>query len=265
MNALFHAGLDFEAPTIAADDGDALVIDIDGYEGPLDVLLALARSQKVDLLKLSITRLVDQYLAFVRAAGRARFSLAADYLVMAAWLAFLKSRLLLPRAERPVEEEPPPEALAAQLAFRIAKLDAMRRAAESLAAGPILKRDVFTRGDPQAVTVVSHRKLDSDVRALMAAYLQPRARGQDRAYRPKPVEAYRLDIARAHLRSLLPSLARWTALTTVAPRRRDEGPSQASYTATTLAACLEMVREGELEAKQLAPLTEIYLRAAEAA
>jgi segregation and condensation protein A len=262
MNAPFQPGLDFEAAAIAAVDGEALIIDIDGFEGPLDLLLALARSQKVDLLKLSVTRLVDQYLAFVREARRQRFSVAADYLVMAAWLAFLKSRLLLPRPERPREDEPAPEALAAQLAFRIAKLDAMRRAAEALKSRPILKRDVFPRGDPDAISVISHRRPAGDLRALMAAYVEPRARGQDRVYRPRPMEAYPLEEARAHLRAQLPELNHWTALTSVAPGHRPEGPSRASYVASTLSASLEMVREGELEARQLAPFSEVYLRAA---
>jgi len=263
MNAHFQATFDFEAASTAAVDGEALIIDIDGFEGPLDLLLALARSQKVDLLKLSVTRLVDQYLAFVREARRKRFSLAADYLVMAAWLAFLKSRLLLPKPERPREDEPAPEALAAQLAFRIAKLDTMRRAAEALKARPILKRDVFPRGDPDAISVISHLRPTGDLRALMAAYVEPRARGGDRVYRPRPMEAFQLEEARAHLRSLLPALDRWTALSRVAPEQRPEGPSRASYVASTLSASLEMVREGELEARQLAPFSEVYLRATE--
>ena len=261
MNALFQTGLDFEAARTAVDDGEALIIDIDGYEGPLDLLLALARSQKVDLLKLSVTRLVDQYLAFVRQARRSRFSLAADYLVMAAWLAFLKSRLLLPKLERPREDEPAPEALAAQLAFRIAKLDAMRRAAEALKSRPILRRDVFPRGDPDAVSVISHHRPTGDLRALMAAYVEPRARGGDRVYRPKPAEAFPLEQARVHLRSLLPSLSSWTGLSCVAPREGHDGPRRASYVASTLSASLELVREGELEARQLAPFSEVYLRA----
>ena len=121
-------------PSAAAEDGEALIVDIDGYEGPLHVLLALARSQKVDLLKLSILKLAEQYLAFVQQARRARFSLAADYLVMAAWLAYLKSRLLLPKPEQPKADEAPAEEIAARLAFRLAKLDAMRNAAEALQA-----------------------------------------------------------------------------------------------------------------------------------
>jgi segregation and condensation protein A len=155
----FQPTLDFEAANEAAEDGAALVIDIDGYEGPLHVLLALARSQKVDLLQLSITKLAEQYLAFVQQARRVRFSLAADYLVMAAWLAYLKSRLLLPKPERPKAEEPPAEEMAAQLAFRLAKLDVMRKAVEALKDQPILKRDVFMRGDPEAVKIVSSTRL----------------------------------------------------------------------------------------------------------
>jgi segregation and condensation protein A len=263
MNAMPQPTLDFEAATTVADDGEALIVDIDGYEGPLDLLLALARNQKVDLLKLSISKLADQYLAFVREARRLRFSVAADYLVMAAWLAFLKSRLLLPRAERPAEEAAPAEAVAAQLAFRIAKLDAMRRASEALKSGPILRRDVFTRGDPQAISIVSHRRMDSDLRGLMAAYLQPRAREGDRAYRPKAMESYRLDDARDRLRSLLPRMTAWTPLTRLAPESCEgDGPSRASYIASTLSAGLELVREGEIEARQLAPFAEIYLRSA---
>src|SRR6201990_2956472 len=151
MSGNFQPSLDFAAAATAADDGEALIIDLDGYEGPLHVLLALARTQKVDLLKLSVLKLAEQYLAFVQEARRRRFSLAADYLVMAAWLAYLKSRLLLPKPERPREEEAPAEEIAARLAFRLAKLDAMRKAAEALKDGPQLGREVFGRGDPEAI------------------------------------------------------------------------------------------------------------------
>jgi len=120
MSEGFQPSLDFDAANTAAADGEALIIDLDGYEGPLHVLLALARTQKVDLLKLSVLKLAEQYLAFVQEARRRRFSLAADYLVMAAWLAYLKSRLLLPKPEQPKPEEAPAEEVAARLAFRLA-------------------------------------------------------------------------------------------------------------------------------------------------
>jgi hypothetical protein len=151
MSVDFQPSLDFEAANVAAETGDALIIDIDGYEGPLHVLLALARKQKVDLLKLSVLKLADQYLTFIQQAGRLRFSLAADYLVMAAWLAYLKSRLLLPKPEKAKPGETPAEEMAQRLAFRLAKLEAMRKASEALAALPQLGRDVFGRGDPEAI------------------------------------------------------------------------------------------------------------------
>lgn len=265
MSDVFQPNLDFEAAATAAEDGEALIIDVDGYEGPLHVLLALARSQKVDLLKLSVTKLCDQYLAFVREARKRRFSLAADYLVMAAWLAFLKSRLLLPKPQRPAAEEPPPEEVAAHLAFRLAKLDAMRAAAETLQEGPVLRRDVFTRGDPDQVRIVSTSRFEGDLYALMSAYIDQRRKEQGRHYQPRPPQAYPLDDARERLRGLLPELDRWTPLTGIAPMRGafgrgGEGPSRASFVASTLSATLELVKEGDLEARQLEHFAEIYLR-----
>jgi segregation and condensation protein A len=253
---------DFQATDLPAPDEAPLIVELDGYEGPLDVLLALARAQKVDLLKLSILQLADQYLAFVRDACRRHLVLAADYLVMAAWLALLKSRLLLPRPDRPPEEQLPAEEVAAELAFRIAKLDAMRRACEALRARPLLRREVFMRGDPQAAVVVSHTRLEGDLRSLMEAYVQPRTRVADRAYRPRPAKAYGLEEARDRLRSLLPALGDWTTITGVAPDPgAGEGPTRASCIASTLSASLELVREGDLDVRQLAPFEDLYLRA----
>jgi len=260
MREPFQPDLDFEAARGAAADGEAFVVDLDGYEGPLHVLLALARTQKVDLLKLSITTLAEQYLAFVREARKRRFALAADYLVMAAWLAYLKSRLLLPKAER-LEEELPAEAVAAHLAFRLAKLDAMRKAAETLLTGPVLKREVFVRGDPEAIKIVPSRTLEGDLYELMAAYINQRRREEARHYRPEPSPAYPLDDARERLRGLIQELERWTPLTGVAPMEQAAGPTRASYLASTLSASLELVREGDLEARQLEHFAEIYLRA----
>jgi segregation and condensation protein A len=261
----FQPDLDFEAARGAADDGEALIVDIDGYEGPLHVLLALARSQKVDLLKLSITKLADQYLAFIRQARKHRFALAADYLVMAAWLAYLKSRLLLPKPEQPAGEELPPELVAQALAFRLAKLAAMRDAVGALWSRPILKRDIFTRGDPEAIHIVPSGRLEGDLYALMAAYVGQRKREEDRHYRPAAPQTYALDDARERLRSLLAELERWTPLTGVAPLGRGPGPTRASYLASTLSATLELVREGDLEARQMEHFAEIYLRARKAA
>lgn len=261
MNAYVQPGLAFEAVESAAADGEALIVALGPYEGPLHVLLDLARSQKVDLLQISIARLAEQYLAFVRAARSLRFALAAEYLVMAAWLAFLKSRLLLPKAERPPEPEPPAEEMAARLAFGLARLDAIRRAAEALAVRPQLGRDVFTRGDPEAVTVVSRRRLEGDLLELMTAYAEVRTRAQERSYRPPLVEAYRLDDARDRLRALLPTLRDWTALPKVAPTDDCTGAGAASRVASTLSAALELAKEGDVEMRQAAHFEPLYLRA----
>jgi segregation and condensation protein A len=252
---------DFEDAIVVTDDADALIVDLDGYEGPLHVLLELARAQKVDLIRISVTRLADQYLAFVRAARRRRFILAADYLVMAAWLAYLKSRLLLPKVQRAADDEPPAEEVAQRLAFRLAKLEAVRRAVGALNSRPIVKRDVFVRGDPDAVRIVSHRRLEGDLYGLMTAYMDQRKRTQSRDYRPPPPQALRLDDARERLRAMLPRLTRWTPLSGVAPAERESGPTRASCVASTLSATLELVREGDLDARQLDHFQEVYVRA----
>lgn len=260
MSTAFQPDLDFEAARSAAESGEALIVDLEGFEGPLDLLLALARSQKVDLLQISIAKLADQYLGFVREAQRRQFSLAADYLVMAAWLAWLKSRLLLPKRGG-ATTEPDAADLADALAFRLAKLDAMRKAAETLLAGPRLGRDVFPRGDPDAVKIVSTTRTMGDLYELMAAYVGQRRREARRRYKPAPQQAYGLEDARERLRHLLSELERWTPLTGVAPMESDAGgPTRASFVASTLSATLELVREGDLEARQLEDFAEIYLR-----
>jgi segregation and condensation protein A len=262
VSGAFQPGLDFAAAETAVAEGEALIVDVDGYEGPLHVLLALARSQKVDLLKLSVLRLAEQYLAFVQAARRRRFSLAADYLVMAAWLAYLKSRLLLPRPEQPKPEEAPAEEVAARLAFRLAKLDAMRKAAEALGVRPQLGREVFVRGDPEAIRVAPSGRIEGDLYSLMDAYVGQRRRDVARRYAPRPPQAYPLEDARERLRRLLPELARWTPLAGIAPLGSEgQGPSRASYVASTLSASLELVKDGALEARQLEAFADVYLRA----
>jgi segregation and condensation protein A len=263
MSQPFQPNLDFAAAGAAAEDGEALIVDLEGYEGPLHVLLALARSQKVDLTKLSVLKLAEQYLAFVQQARSMRFSLAADYLVMAAWLAYLKSRLLLPKPEKAKPDEAPAEEMAARLAYRLAKLDAMRTVAEALKARPQLGQEVFGRGDPQAVKITPSGQIEGDLYQLMSAYISQRAKQAKRHYTPRPPQAYPLEDARDRLRALLPELARWTPLTGVAPLGRGEvgeGPSRASCVASTLSASLELVKEGALEARQLEAFADIYLR-----
>ena len=256
--------LDFEAAEGAALDGQAFVIDLDGFEGPLHILLALARSQKVDLLKLSITDLADQYLAFVREARAKRFALAADYLVMASWLTYLKSRLLLPKPERAGGDEMPADELAATLAFRILRLDAMRRAVDQLKSLPQLGLEVFGRGDPEAVLIQSDTVRGDDLYGLMRAFIDQRRRESTRRYRPRVPVAYPLEAARVRLRGMIPQLDDWTPLAGIAPAKTEAaGPSRASYLASTLSAGLEMVKEGALEARQLQHFADVFLKARE--
>ncbi|HLI65735.1 MAG TPA: ScpA family protein [Caulobacteraceae bacterium] len=264
MSPTDQPSFDFADAEAAAEEGAAFVIDLDGYEGPLHVLLALARAQKVDLLKLSVADLADQYLTFIAQAQRANFTLAADYLVMAAWLAYLKSRLLLPVLTGPKDGERPANELAQDLALRLLKLDALRKAGEALQARPRLGRDVFGRGDPDAVQVSGTLVFEGDLYALVQAYVAQRQRTATHQYRPEPARAYALEDARHRLRDKLPELRAWTALAAVAPfasAADPDGPTRASYLASTLAAGLELVREGELEARQLEQFADIYLRA----
>ena len=258
---VFEAPDDFEAARDAAEEGEALVLELDGYEGPLHLLLELARRQKVDLMKVSIARLADQYLSFVAAARRRRFALAADYLVMASWLAYLKSRLLLPKPEAAKADEPPPEDVALALAARLRALDAIRTGVAELQARAQLGRDVFVRGDPDAVTVVSTTRMRGDLQALVSAYATGRGREAARRYAPRRrIEAFPLEAARERLRELLPELAAWTPLETAAPPAEAGGPSRASCLASTLSAGLEMVKEGALEARQATAFADLYLR-----
>lgn len=261
MNKPLQGQMEFEAAENAALDGAALVVDLDGYEGPLHVLLALARRQKVDLLRLSITRLADQYLEFIRQARAERFELAAEYLVMAAWLAYLKSRLLLPRESSGSQGEATPEAAAAALSWRLAKLDMVRRSVETLSKRALLGRDVFGRGDPEALTVHSSDRIEGDLYALVSVYAAQRRAERDRTYRPATPNCYRLDDARERLREMAPRIRDWAPLTALTPRPIAAGPSQASLTASTFSAGLELVREGDLDVRQASPLADLYLRA----
>ena len=262
MTDAFQPNLDFSAVQ-QAEEKETFVVDLEGYEGPLHVLLELARGQKVDLLKLSITRLAEQYLLFVHEARRRNFSLAADYLVMASWLAYLKSRLLIPRNDKDKGEEPPAEQMAAALAFRLQKLEAMRSAVNALTKRPQLGRDVFMRGDPEQTVIIPSDQVDASLYELMGAYATQRVKQERRNYNPTArVEAFQLEAARDWLREIMPRLSDWTPLERVAPQRPDEhdGPSQASYTASTLSASLELVKEGGMDIRQERPFDPIWLR-----
>jgi len=261
MSGGFQPNLDFAAAGAAAEDGEALIVDIDGYEGPLHVLLALARSQKVDLLKLSVLKLAEQYLAFVQDARRKRFSLAADYLVMASWLAYLKSRLLLPKPEQPKGEEAPAEEIATRLAFRLAKLDAMRNAAEELRTRAQLGRDVFVRGDPEAIKVIPSGRIEGDLYTLMSAYIGQRTKEASRTYTPRAPTAYPLEDARERLRGCCRTSTAGRRL----PASRRSGRRAMAQAGRAMSPrrsppAWSWSKEGALEARQLEAFADIYLR-----
>jgi segregation and condensation protein A len=252
----------FEAdPPDAAGDAQ-FVLDLDGYEGPIDVLLTLARDQKVDLTRISILDLADQYLAFVARARRLRLELAADYLVMAAWLAYLKSRLLLPEPEG--EAEPTGAELAAALAFQMQRLEAMQKAGQRLMARAQLGRDFFARGAPEAVTLVTRPVYRLSLYELLKAYGAQVDRGRPGALRILPSDLYSMDDALHRLRGMLGQSPDWHSLFHYLPPEMRDGLRRRAALAATFAASLELVRSGRAELRQDGTFGPIYLRAASA-
>ncbi|ACI98452.1 segregation and condensation protein A [Rhodospirillum centenum] len=241
------------------DPAEQFLLDIDGFEGPIDLLLTLARDQKVDLTRVSILQLAEQYLAFVAEARRLRLELAADYLVMAAWLAYLKSRLLLPEPE---EEEPSGEELAAALAFQLQRLEAMQGAAARLLARPQLGRDRFARGAPEAMPVLEKRVVDVTLYDLLKAYGEHRQR-QSRSdpLQIRPTELYSIEEALERMTEMLGRLPDWTRLGSFLPAGWRGNPLKArSALASTFVATLELAKAGQVELRQDRPFDPIYLR-----
>ena len=260
MSQPFQPNLDFTAAASAAEDGEALIVDLEGYEGPLHVLLALARSQKVDLLKLSVLKLAEQYLAFVQHARRMRFSLAADYLVMAAWLAYLKSKLILPQPPG-TEGEPTADEMAARLRWRLQRLDAMREAAARLMARDRLGREVFARGAPEPVKVVKLHTHTDTLYDLLTAYATQRLkRAGGKIYKPVHMPVLLIEEARERIERMLGRIGSWSGLSNLLPVDWQGGPRRRSALASTLLACLELTRDGRLELRQLKPFDEVYVR-----
>jgi len=250
---------DFESTAIIADN-DALVVTVNGFEGPLDLLLTLARNQKVDIAKISVLKLADQYLEFIEAAKKINLELAADYLVMAAWLAYLKSRLVLPQEKTP-EGEPSADEMATRLRWRLQRLDAMRAAATRLMNRERLGRDVFGRGDPEPVNVVKLRTYKDTLYDLLTAYAIDRARrlgGQ--AYKPMVSPVLQIEEARERLERMLGRIGDWSGLSRLLPPDWQGGQRRRSALASTLLACLELARDGKVELNQGAPFEEIYVR-----
>ena len=236
----------------------ALIVDVEGFEGPLDLLLMLARHQKVDLAKISILALADQYLAFIEEARRLRLELAADYLVMAAWLAYLKSRLLLPDTGE--GDGPSAEELATALAMRLKRLEAFRAVAEKLQARPQLNRDVFARGLPEPIVDIKHPEWSATLYDLLTAYAQQREKSALAHVRLPERKVWSLGEARAAIERLIGVALDWSPLDQFLLTYVVDPSMRATVFALSFAATLEMVREGVVEVNQHEPFAPIYVR-----
>jgi len=249
----------------ASDGGPpvaSFVVDLDGYEGPIDVLLTLAREHKLDLTKISILALADQYLEFVAEARRTNLELAADYLVMAAWLAYLKSRLLLPDLGE--EDEPSGEEMAAALAFQLRRLESMQDAGQKLMARSHLGREFFGRGAPEAFKALINPVLEVTLYDLLKAYGDQRKRSRgDGILHIEAFEIYTVEDALQRMKSLLGSTPDWESLWHFLPEGILEGLVQRSAIASTFTASLELAREGKLKLRQSGPFGPIYLKSAD--
>lgn len=238
---------------------EALIIDVDGFEGPLDLLLTLSRTQKVDLRQISILELAHQYLAFVEKAKTLRLELAADYLVMAAWLAFLKSRLLLP--PDPTEEGPSGAELAAHLAFQLERLQAMRDCAARLMGRDQLGRDFFVRGQIEVVERVKKVTYTATLLDLMQGYARIRTRDDFRPFVLDRENVFTMEQALERMRGLIGYAGDWTDIISYLPEGWENDPvKRRSATASTFAASLELVKEGHLEIRQTESFAPIQLR-----
>ena len=244
-------------PELASDE-PALIVDVEGFEGPLDLLLTLARNQKVDLAKISILALADQYLSFIEQARRLRLELAADYLVMAAWLAYLKSRLLIPDPS----ETPGPSAedMAASLALRLKRLEMFRAVAQELMSRPQLDRDVFARGAPEPIVDVKRPQWSATLYDLLSAYTAQRQKNALAHVRVAHRTVWSLAEARSALERLIGEAVEWTRLDGYLIAYVVEPAQRTTALASSFAASLELVREGMVELHQHAAFAPLYLR-----
>lgn len=245
-------------PVAVADDG-ALIVDVGGFEGPLDLLLELARQHKVDLKQISILKLAEQYLEFIEKARKLQLEIAADYLVMAAWLAYLKSRLLIPAP--PGSDEQEPADLAARLAFRLQRLQAMRTASENLMKRSVLGRDVFARGAPEPIVVDTKRQYADNLIDLLKAYADRRKKKLvHQIYVPKRHPTWSIKEARNALERMVGVMDDWGTFDIWLAQYMAEPGMRRSVTASSFTASLELAREGLLELRQEGPFRPIYLR-----
>jgi segregation and condensation protein A len=245
----------------AAAPEDSLVVTVDGFEGPLDLLLALARTQKVDIARISVLQLADQYLEFIERARRFNLELAADYLVMAAWLAYLKSKMMLPQPNAQ-DGEPSADEMATRLRWRLQRLDAMREAAARLMARDRLGREVFARGAPEPVNVVKLREYTDTLYDLLTAYATQRLKKavSGKVYRPVHMPVMLIEEARERIERMLGRIGSWNGLSNLLPADWQGGTRRRSALASTLLACLELTRDGRLEMRQLKPFEEVYIK-----
>ena len=265
---IFTTGLEsltLAGPQVGQGEDGALILDLDGFEGPLDLLLVLARAQKVDLRKISILALADQYLDFIAAARNVRLEIAADYLVMAAWLTFMKSRLLLPEPASGVDE-PSGEEMAARLAFQLQRLEAMRNAAARLMSRDRLGREVFSRGMPEGIRLVRRKQFAATLYELLKAYGDQRTAHIDLRYEFRRRTVYAIEEARARLEAMLGRIPDWGRLDEFLPENAPRlGEGRATYIASSLSAALELVKEGLADIRQDRTFAAIYLRSRPAA
>jgi segregation and condensation protein A len=239
-------------------ESDRLTLDLDGWEGPLDLLLTLARSQKVDLTRISILALVEQYLAFIADAKKLKLEIAADYLVMAAWLAYLKSCLLLPKE---AGADPSPEELAMRLQLRLQRLSAMREAGARLMGRDRLGRDVFARGAPEGLKVIRQSLWQAELYDLIAAYGAVRARSEPAFHVVARRPVMTLDEAIHRVERMIGSRLEWTRLEAFLPETED-GAFRKSALASSFVAALELARLGKVELDQKGPFEPLWVRAA---
>ncbi|MEX2630440.1 MAG: ScpA family protein [Tistlia sp.] len=256
------SGLEFAEDSAAPKPlVERLVVDVEGYEGPLDLLLELARDQKVDITKISILALAEQYLAFIQEARKVRLELAADYLVMAAWLAYLKSRLLLPSPE-PDGEEPSGEELAAALRFQLQRLQALRDAGQKLVALPQLGRDTFGRGEPERVRTRETVVHEATLYDLLTAYGRIRRKPGEHNLRIARIDLYSVEEAVQRLTAMLGEMPSWRTLAAFLPPLPGASDPLASRSAlaATFVASLELCKRGLLDLRQERSFAPIFLR-----
>lgn len=243
------------------DDGPKLLVDLGLYEGPVDLLLQLARDQKVDLLHISILSLAEQYLKFIAEAKRLKLEIAADYLVMAAWLAYLKSRLLLPKEDPPPEDELSPEQMAEALAQQLQRLESLQAAAKLLLAVPRLGIDRFGRGQADALSEHIESRTETDITELLQAYAGVRRRQDSMALSIRPSHLHTVEAAIGRLNAMLGTAFEWRTLEAFLPLITGDSILQRSAWASTFTASLQLAKDGQLQIRQEERFGPIYLRA----